>query len=119
MNATESERLRALGRTRKRLTGRGAPRIITDTGSGPIALRWRNRRIRRDRTGNGLLPPKIRELIASLQKAGFVSRGGKGSHRKFIHPDVQSPVIVSGNLGDDALHYQEKAVRRAIKDSKQ
>jgi predicted RNase H-like HicB family nuclease len=27
------------------------------------------------------VPPKIRELIADLQAAGFVDRGGKGSHR--------------------------------------
>lgn len=27
------------------------------------------------------MPPKVRELIAELERAGFVNRGGKGSHR--------------------------------------
>jgi predicted RNA binding protein YcfA (HicA-like mRNA interferase family) len=28
---------------------------------------------------------KIRELIAELERAGFATRSGKGSHRIFIH----------------------------------
>lgn len=32
------------------------------------------------------MPRKIRDLIADLQSAGFVNRGGKGSHRNFVHP---------------------------------
>jgi predicted RNA binding protein YcfA (HicA-like mRNA interferase family) len=32
------------------------------------------------------MPKKIRELIQSLKQAGFVDRGGKGSHRNFKHP---------------------------------
>lgn len=31
------------------------------------------------------MPPKVRDLIAELEKAGFVDRGGKGSHRNFVH----------------------------------
>jgi hypothetical protein len=31
------------------------------------------------------MPPKLRELIAELERAGFVNRGGKGSHRSFVH----------------------------------
>jgi len=65
------------------------------------------------------MPRKIRELIADLQNAGFVERGGKGSHRNFVHPQVLLPVTVSGQPGDDAKHYQEKAVRAAIKESQQ
>jgi len=53
-----------------------------------------------------------------LERAGFVKRGGKGSHRKYIHPKVSKPVVISGNPGDDALDYQQKAVRRAIEESK-
>jgi predicted RNA binding protein YcfA (HicA-like mRNA interferase family) len=63
------------------------------------------------------MPPKIRELIRALEQAGFVNRGGKGSHRNFVHPKVVKPVVVSGNLGDDALQYQEKAIKAAIKES--
>ena len=64
------------------------------------------------------MPPKVRELIAELERAGFVNRGGKGSHRNFIHPNVIKPVIISGNLGDDAKHYQVRAAQLAIKESK-
>jgi predicted RNA binding protein YcfA (HicA-like mRNA interferase family) len=60
------------------------------------------------------MPPKLRELVADLEKAGFVNRGGKGSHRNFVHPKVASPVTISGQLGDDAKTYQITAVRRAI-----
>jgi hypothetical protein len=28
------------------------------------------------------MPPKIRELIAQLERAGFVDRGGRGSHHQ-------------------------------------
>ena len=31
------------------------------------------------------MPRKIRELIADLEAAGFTNRGGKGSHRNFVH----------------------------------
>ena len=64
------------------------------------------------------MPPKIRELIADLEAAGFVDRGGKGSHRNFIHPKVARPVTISGAPGDDAKHYQVRAVRLAIEESK-
>lgn len=64
------------------------------------------------------MPRKIRELISDLEKAGFVDRGGKGSHRNFVHPNVIKPVTVSGKSGDDAQQYQERAVKRAIEESK-
>ena len=64
------------------------------------------------------MPPKIRELIADLQAAGFVDRGGKGSHRNFTHPKVARPVTISGASGDDAKHYQVRAVRLAIEESR-
>jgi predicted RNA binding protein YcfA (HicA-like mRNA interferase family) len=64
------------------------------------------------------LPPKIRELIAELEKAGFLNRGGKGSHRNFLHPKVTKPVTISGTPGDDAKRYQVRAVEQAIEESK-
>ena len=64
------------------------------------------------------MPRKIRDLIRDLEQAGFVNRGGKGSHRNFIHPNVTKPVVISGQLGDDAQHYQEKAVKVAVEESK-
>jgi len=63
------------------------------------------------------VPPKIRELIAELERAGFIDRGGKGSHRNFAHPMVARPVTISGDPGDDAQHYQVRAVRLAIEES--
>ena len=65
------------------------------------------------------MPPKIRELIADLERAGFVNRGGKGSHRKFRHPRVADTVVLSGSSGADAKAYQVKQVKRAIEESEQ
>jgi len=62
--------------------------------------------------------PKIKQLIKKLEKAGFVNRGGKGSHRNFVHPKVTKPVTISGKLSDEALHYQEKDIKKAIEESK-
>jgi predicted RNA binding protein YcfA (HicA-like mRNA interferase family) len=60
----------------------------------------------------------VRELVSDLERVGFVNRGGKGGHRNFTHPRVRKPVTLSGNLGDDALSYQERAVRLAIEESR-
>jgi predicted RNA binding protein YcfA (HicA-like mRNA interferase family) len=70
------------------------------------------------RRSKRILRHALRDLIQNLEKAGFAKRGGKGSHRKFVHPKVAKPVVISGNLGDDALHYQRKAVKHAIEESK-
>lgn len=64
------------------------------------------------------MPPKIRELISRLKKAGFMDRGGKGSHRNFTHPNCPKPLTLSGSPGDDAKPYQERAVQTAIEESK-
>lgn len=73
--------------------------------------------VRRARDGGIELPKRVRELIQELQAAGFENRGGKGSHRNFVHPRVAKPVTLSGNVGDDAKRYQEKAVRLAIEEA--
>ena len=59
------------------------------------------------------MPKKIRQLIADLERAGFINRGGKGNHRNYLHPKGIA-VTVSGNPGDDAKKYQEKEVERKI-----
>ena len=64
------------------------------------------------------MPRKIRELIVDLEKHGFVDRGGKGSHRNFTHPNVTRPVTISGDSGNDARKYQEKAVKAAIEEAR-
>jgi predicted RNA binding protein YcfA (HicA-like mRNA interferase family) len=63
------------------------------------------------------MPPTVRELIGRLEQAGFVDRGGKGSHRNFIHPKATRPVTISGQPGDDAKHYQLRAVELAIEEA--
>lgn len=65
------------------------------------------------------MPPKVRELIEELQRAGFVDRGGKGSHRNFVHPKLSKPVTISGRPGDDAKSYQIRALRRAIEEAQE
>jgi len=62
------------------------------------------------------MPRKIRQLIKELEQAGFINRGGKGSHRNFIHPKGVV-LTISGKLGDDAKHYQETEVEKKIKES--
>jgi len=59
------------------------------------------------------MPRKVRQLIADLERAGFVNRGGKGSHRNFTHAKGVR-VTLSGRPGDDAKHYQERDVKRAL-----
>lgn len=65
------------------------------------------------------MPPKIRELVRNLTRAGFyeLPAGGKGSHRKFAHPTVTRVVTLSGRMGDDAKPYQEKHVSGAIEEA--
>ena len=62
------------------------------------------------------MPRKLRELIRDLQKAGFINRGGKGSHRNYEHPRGMR-VTISGKLSDEAKPYQEKEVKRRIEES--
>jgi predicted RNA binding protein YcfA (HicA-like mRNA interferase family) len=62
------------------------------------------------------MPKKIRELIKELKMAGFIDRGGKGSHRNFMHPSGVA-LTVSGQLGNDAKSYQIKLVREKIEDT--
>ena len=42
------------------------------------------------------MPPNVRELVRMLEKTGFTDRGGKGSHRNFVHPEVGRPISISG-----------------------
>jgi predicted RNA binding protein YcfA (HicA-like mRNA interferase family) len=60
------------------------------------------------------VPPKVKDLVAELERTGF----GKGSHRNFVHPNIARPVTISGNLTDDAKRYQIRAVRWAIEEVK-
>jgi len=63
------------------------------------------------------MPKRIRHLISELKKAGFINRGGKGSHRNFSHDSCIQPITLSGKLGDDAKPYQERQVTKVIEES--
>lgn len=60
------------------------------------------------------MPRKVRELIRDLERAGFVNRGGKGSHRNYLHPRGVR-ITISGGLGDDAKRYQERDMEKALR----
>lgn len=60
------------------------------------------------------MPPKIRTLVNELLSAGFMDRGGKGSHRNFRHPGGVN-ITLSGKPGDYAKLYQVRDVALAIK----
>ncbi len=62
------------------------------------------------------MPRKIRELVRLLRKAGFVHRGGHGSHRNLKHPSGVR-ITISGRLGDDAKPYQERDVDQVLKEA--
>ena len=64
------------------------------------------------------MPPKVRELIAELERNGFMSRGGKGSHRVYYNSRYTKTITISGKTGDDALAYQVKQVKAAIREVK-
>jgi predicted RNA binding protein YcfA (HicA-like mRNA interferase family) len=61
------------------------------------------------------MPKKVRELIRDLEQAGFIDRGGKGSHRNFKHPSGVR-ITLSGNPGADARPYQERSVKAALQE---
>jgi predicted RNA binding protein YcfA (HicA-like mRNA interferase family) len=63
------------------------------------------------------MPRKKRQLKQDLRRAGFTQNKdrGKGSHATWRHhqfPDVR--VMIAGQDGDDARHYDERNVREAI-----
>jgi predicted RNA binding protein YcfA (HicA-like mRNA interferase family) len=62
------------------------------------------------------MPRKIRELIRDLESAGFIQRGGKGSHRNYLHPKGIA-LTLSGRSGDDALPYQLRLVKKKIEEA--
>lgn len=63
------------------------------------------------------MPRKIRELIRDLERAGFVNRGGKGSHRNYLHPRGLR-ITMSGGMCDDAKPYQERDTSKALREAR-
>jgi predicted RNA binding protein YcfA (HicA-like mRNA interferase family) len=62
------------------------------------------------------MPQKVRQLKATLSRAGFISRSAKGSHTKWFHPQFPEVfVTLSGKDGSDARRYQIEDVQEALR----
>ena len=61
------------------------------------------------------MPRRIRELRADLHKAGFTLDRSRGSHTVWKHSLISNVVVLSGGDGEDAKPYQEKDVRKALR----
>jgi predicted RNA binding protein YcfA (HicA-like mRNA interferase family) len=59
------------------------------------------------------MPKKLAQLLMDLARAGFVSRGGKGSHRNYEHPSGYR-LLVSVHKGE-AKPYQQRDIEEAIR----
>ncbi len=53
--------------------------------------------------------------MRKLETAGFIDRGGKGSHRNFLHPSGIA-LTLSGSPGDDAKPYQVSLVAKKLEE---
>ncbi len=62
------------------------------------------------------MPRKKREIRAEYRKAGFAERQGRGDHTVFSHPLVSNNYAVAGADGKDVLPYDEKNLRRALRE---
>jgi len=62
------------------------------------------------------MPKKIKELKKMLQRAGFECMRTRGSHERWIHPNLpELPVTLAGKDSQDAKPYLEKLVNIALK----
>jgi hypothetical protein len=64
------------------------------------------------------MPRKIRDLIRDLRDAGFerLRDRGHGDHAVYrFKQHIEITIVLDGEPGDDAQHYQEKQVREAIR----
>jgi predicted RNA binding protein YcfA (HicA-like mRNA interferase family) len=64
------------------------------------------------------MPRKLRELMAELEGLGFVNRGRKGGHRKYLHRNG-ARLTLAGQPGDDAKSYQERDLAKAVRQAKE
>jgi len=64
------------------------------------------------------VPKKVREMEKLIAKAGWIYRGGKGSHRNWLHPRTGSIVTVCGKAGDDCPKYLEHQINKALEENR-
>jgi predicted RNA binding protein YcfA (HicA-like mRNA interferase family) len=61
------------------------------------------------------MPRKIRELKAMLRQAGFKCKRIRGSHERWVHPNLpELPVTLAGKDSQDAKPYLEKLIDAAL-----
>ena len=58
------------------------------------------------------MPPKVRDIIAELEAAGWQLVEQEGSHRQFRHPVHPGKVTVAGGLGRDVIPGTLASIRR-------
>ncbi len=63
------------------------------------------------------MPKKLAQLLTDLAKAGYVNRGGKGSHRNYEHA-CGYRLVVSVHKGE-AKPYQQRDIEEAIRNAKE
>ncbi len=62
------------------------------------------------------MPRKIRQLKADLRTAGAAQVTQEGSHTKWKHPRLPGTLVeLAGQDGDDAKPYQERDIRKALR----
>jgi len=63
------------------------------------------------------MPKKIREVENLVLKAGWNNRGGKGSHRNYVHSITDAVVTICGRAGDDCPRYLERQITKALEEN--
>ena len=59
------------------------------------------------------MPTTVRDMIKRIEKAGWsLIDGGKGSHRKFVHPTRVGIVVIPGQLYDELAPGTENNIRK-------
>ena len=59
------------------------------------------------------MPKNLRVLVAELARAGYVNRGGKGSHRNYEHA-CGHRLVIAIHPGE-AKSYQQRDIEEAIR----
>jgi predicted RNA binding protein YcfA (HicA-like mRNA interferase family) len=62
------------------------------------------------------MPRKVWELKAQIAREGFIylSKRGKGSHERWMHPLLRKTMTISGQDGDDVPPYLEKQLAKLL-----
>ena len=53
---------------------------------------------------------KVRDLIKTLQKEGWILKNQEGSHRQYIHPTRSGKVTIAGHMSDELDPKTKKSI---------